>query len=60
MKDLDSHLNIRVSKSLLDLIKTTSKRNKITRSKLIRMAIEMITDEEILEYQLQKAGYKKP
>lgn len=55
----DRNINIRASDKLLKLVKDKAKRNGIDQSKLVRIALEVVTDDQILQYLLSRVNPKK-
>lgn len=55
----DKNINIRASDKLLKLVKEKAKRNGVDQSKLVRIALEVVTDDQILQYLLDRVNPKK-
>lgn len=50
----DQNLNIRASGKLLKLLKEKAKRTGVDKSKLVRIAIEVVTDDQVMQYLLDR------
>ena len=55
----DHNLNVRVSKKTLETVKFKAHGSGISQSKLVTIAVELITDDQVLQYLLDRVDPKK-
>jgi len=55
----DHNLNIRVSKKTLELVKAKARHSGISQSKLVTIAVELIDENQVLQYLLDRIDPKK-
>lgn len=55
----DKSFNFRLSNITLKTIKDKSQKCGVSRAKLIRIAVELVSEDDVLQYMLDKASKRK-